>query len=145
MLHNCWWKELFRKFAVLGLLEWRNIIVVCDVIQSLVRCLFYLLHFTWYMTKMDTDSLLIGLQMSSSACLFYSDILWNCHVDLEGNLNAGRQGRTTGEPSSLLRSMELCSNNSRFSCVERWCTPDEKNLQVSIHVFCSWCRVTKNV
>jgi len=91
------------------------------------------------MTKWDTDSLLTGLRLISSVCLIYSDILWNCHVDLEGNLKAGRQGRTTGDPSSLFRSMEMCSNNSRFSCVERMCTPDEKYLQVKIHVSAHDC------
>jgi len=82
-------------------------------------------------------SLLTGLRLIISACLIYSHILWNCHVDLEGNLTAGRQGRTTGEPSSLFRSVELCNNNIRYSCVERWCTPDEKYLHVEIHVFSS--------
>ena len=62
-----------------------------------------------------------------------------------GESEAGRQGRTTGYHSSLFRSMELCSNNSRFSCVEWWCTPDKKYLQVEIHVFCSRWWVTDNV
>jgi len=59
MLHYCWWKEQPRIFAVLGLLGWRSFIVVCDVIRSLVGCLFYLLHFTWYMKKRDTVYLLV--------------------------------------------------------------------------------------
>ena len=106
MLHNCWWKEKPGIVAVLGLLGWRNIIVVCDVIQSLVRCLSYSLLSTWYMTRRDTDSLLIGLQLSSSACLIYSDILWNCHVDLEGNL---KQADRAGPQDIILLCSEVWS------------------------------------
>jgi len=67
---------------------------------------------------------------SCSMCLVYRDILWNFHIDMKGMLH--RHSRTSGEHSCLFRSVELCSNNRRVSCVERWCTPDEKQLQVEM-------------
>ena len=63
---------------------------------------FHMIH-----EKRDTDSLCIVLRLSSSPCLIYSDNLWNCHVDLEGNLKqAGRAGP--------LENLLLCSE--AWSC-----------------------------
>jgi hypothetical protein len=67
------------------------------------------------------------LCLSCSMCLVYSDILRNSHIDMKGILHS--YSRTSGEHSCLFRSVELCSNNGRLSCVEQWCTPDEKQLE----------------
>jgi len=121
-LCSCWWKELTCILAVLGLVGWRNIILVSGVIHCLVRFLFWLLLYTWYMTYRNTEGLLIVLRLSSSMYLFtVTSYEISC-----------RQSRTTGEPSSLCKSVELCSNNRRLPCVEWWFTPDQKWRQVEM-------------
>jgi hypothetical protein len=122
-LCSCWWKEQTCIVTLLGLVEWRNIIFVSDVVQSLAWCMSWLLLYTWYMTQRDTDRLLVF----SWAVLYVLFTVTSCEISTliwRGILS--RQSRTTGEPSCLFRSMKLCSNNIRLPCVEHWYTLDEK-------------------
>jgi hypothetical protein len=105
-----------------------------DLRHLVVHCLSWLLLYTWYVTQRDTARLLIGLQLSSSACIVYSDVLWSFHIGMEGTLTQTEQDYWR---AFLFRSVEQCSNNSRLPCVERWCTLDENSDKLRCLEFCS--------
>jgi hypothetical protein len=142
-LPNCWWREQTCIVAVLGLVEWRNVILVSDVIQSLVSCWSGLLLYTWYVTQWDIDRLLIGLQLSSATCLFYRTSVkfprrygGESYTDKAGVLEsllvrseAWRCVATTGDCLVLSSGAHRVRNSYKLRC----------------HVFCSWGWVTDSV
>ena len=129
-LRNCWWKEQTCIVAVLGLVGWKNIIFVPDVIQSGTLLV---LDFTLHTIHETMGHRRITYYWSSTEWFhmpFFTVI--SCEISMliwRGILR--RQCRTTGEHSSLFRSMELYSmshaahrtrNSDKLKCL----------------VFCSW-------
>jgi hypothetical protein len=76
-LCSCWWKELTCIVAVhiLGLVGWRNIILVSGVIQCLVCFLFWLLLYTIHDIQEHRNTHCSSVEQFHVP--FYSDILWN--------------------------------------------------------------------
>ena len=76
--------------AVLGLKGWRTIICWLCYIAWYVSCLgCYCTHVTWHNGTLK--NCLVDVELSTSMLLFYSDILWDYHMNLEENLTHTEQ------------------------------------------------------